>query len=512
MNALPAAAEKISPMTRLVIALLIGSAFLLGFGFLSVFMEPLLPRVSDTEASVDFWEVCDLTASGQLYVMRPVDAQRREPFSTSGEPLRNSLLPVRLGDKEGESIHPSAPMAQFYNTNRPDPLPAHEMMLFSNIGSGFEYWYLIKHSHPQTHGYFAGYQASNGRFLGYLGRNGLQSKRPNLAESIPLISGTQTVTAPPGTPGSYRAHSLPSAVEDTGSWDHQLESGRRVWLATSEGIWQYHLGERTVKTFAPISDLQALQFFIDRDRRILKIVAASAQGLRLFDENGRELSRASFPWPHDQLDRQHVIASRHVALTRSEEMILIEPQSPKNGESTQVAKVSWFDLSGKLTKQTEQTLQRYPFPNPNRPSEAIVSTSNAMESLLGGLGLTVTLLSQFNNGTPLFPSKVLPYLWVNLCLTWTFVAFLWWRQLQLGEPWTETLAWTLFLLGLGSAGFLGYLFHQPWAAAIPCESCGKRRPAGQALCPHCCRAVQKPKRLDTEIFLTAPALALAQTG
>ncbi len=511
MNLSPAPGEKLSLRSGLVTAFLLGTAFILIFFFIATFLEPLMPRVIDPNAPIGSWEVCQFTAKGQLYVLRPIDAHHREPFSVSGEPLRDQL-PARPLEKEGESIHLSAPRVQFYEQFQPEPLVAHERMLFSNRGSGFEYWHLIKHTDPKTHGYFVGYQAENGRFLGYMGQNGLQQNRPSVNESIPLLNAPRTIIAPLVTPGTYPTRSLPTAVENESSWDYQLEVGRRIWLATPEGIWQCHLGDRSVKPFASIENVLGLQFYSDSNKRTLSILAACSQGLRLFDETGRELSRADFSWPQSQVDRHQIIASREVALTQTNELILIEPETPKAKESSQITTISWFERSGKLAKQTKETMHLYEFADTNRPTEPIISATYALESLLGGLGFTSNILLHFNEGAPFIPSRFAPYFWINVALTLTLVVILWWRQLQLGTPLTHSLTWTLFLSLFGAAGFFGYLFQKPWVPAMRCETCGRRRLSEQALCPHCGQPLQKPKPLGTEIFQADPHLVLAQTG
>ncbi|MFC1587277.1 ABC transporter permease [Planctomycetota bacterium] len=74
----------------------------------------------------------------------------------------------------------------------------------------------------------------------------------------------------------------------------------------------------------------------------------------------------------------------------------------------------------------------------------------------------------------------------------------------------STVTWLLAILLLGPAGLLMLLCSYEWPAMVPCSSCGKKRSAAYAVCPHCDSRQPEPALEGTEILesISSPEPAL----
>ena len=54
---------------------------------------------------------------------------------------------------------------------------------------------------------------------------------------------------------------------------------------------------------------------------------------------------------------------------------------------------------------------------------------------------------------------------------------------------TSPGAWLVVVLLFGVLGLLAYLIARPKGKLVPCPECGKKKPIGDPICPHCGKRV-----------------------
>ncbi|MEI8229248.1 MAG: hypothetical protein WCH77_13440 [Planctomycetota bacterium] len=352
---------------------------------------------------------------------------------------------------------------------------------------------------PEPHGYFQGFQAENRKLIGYLGRNGFQENRPDPSECLTFLELDSFVISPPDS--GFGVDRFPSGQSEPQNWMYALEQNRRVWLATSEGISQVNLGTRTFQLFAPLKDVRNLFFMMDHGYQRLIFIARTPQAFHFFDESGKQIALAEYPWKEG--------SQVEIFLPDSNEPVLVDKHRGARGNDPETEVTIYrFDGQGKLIKKFDQRLVRHEISGNDTQTKPVVDIGQDAQTIMGGSQRLLDYWKNFTSKTAI-PEWTL-YDLANLLFTLIVIGMMAVRQSRYSQPWTTTIIWAVFLLLFGVGGWLGYRFSKRWPMLVNCNDCHKKRPVNQWDCPHCGKAFEKPTVLGTEILVSHERLTLAQ--
>lgn len=483
-------------------AFMLAAGFYFLLNFILIYTDPFIPRMIDKHDFLKISEKIQVTESGHYYIMRPIDQNQIEPFTPEGIRIRENTLKSSDPRIPDESINPRPPEHNFDELPKSESLPAHELKSFLNHPNILEYWYLVQHRDPFPHGYFEGFDSQTGKSLGFIGKSGLIDHCPTPDESIPLMGILKGEVSPPRSAGYYNTRSLPSIEYHPESWEFQLTSQRRVWIATPGGIQVCDLTNRTVKSFTPVQDLLFIDFIKDNNKLRNWILLRTTNTIKILDENGTQTHLAN----HKFSQKTNI----NLFPLKSGELVIVQTNPSDHGTNTIETSIYWYNDSGNLVKKKNHSLNTIVFPPKVQREVSIISINNLTQIFVGFLGGPYPDNDTVQKDGAYLPGNIAPYVWCNLGLTLTCLLLVIWRQRQSGQRYWTTLGWVAFTLVLGVAGYLGYLFHKRWPRLVACPCCFRKRPVDRIKCPACGAGFVKPQLTGNEIISPDPIRLMAQ--
>jgi hypothetical protein len=73
------------------------------------------------------------------------------------------------------------------------------------------------------------------------------------------------------------------------------------------------------------------------------------------------------------------------------------------------------------------------------------------------------------------------------------------RQTRFAVSRGQRTLWTLFVLAMGPAGWIGYRFGRTWPTLEKCPHCDRTIPRDGALCPCCHHEMPRPAPIGLEL-------------
>ena len=369
-------------------------------------------------------------------------------------------------------------------------------------------WFLVQKGTRHS-SYFAGYDKETRRPIGYIGRNGFRADVPSEDDHF-LMQDTLARSCDYDSQmyATVGRDSLTDGDSDPKMW--KSGEGFSKWMLyylVDDGLLRVDVKERTAELISKnehlVSAMMALKNptaippttaqEIRRQMPVAKVILLRmADRVVVLDCNGNTLYTYALPEAVRkapfvdflQLPDHRVLIRRQHASTDETELYWIDPDS-------QIARHERVALPGQghhaSTREIVLASCMMPFP------------------ALVGVGIVIAAFADApeESATPgdnlkkawdeYWPMSIIPCLWgVVMALLCCY------RQRKFGMP--GTWMWTVFVLLFGLPAYLGYRFHRPWPARLPCPSCGRRVPRDRVACCECSGAFPAPTQTGTEVF------------
>ncbi len=491
--------------TGLSLALLLGAGFWFVIWYASFVVEPLLPTVESNETA-GRWDIPMFTREGELHLVIPSKDQFFLNYGGQVIQMPNSARRIDpLANSPGTTIEKLAPSTEWIEYPNGVKISEGQLNSFTNGGSQMEFWYLVRNLHPRTHGYFIGYEKKSKKLIGYIGKNGLQASRPSWEESLPLTESYFGVAS--GGTTQVSPEILPTPWTESDPREFALQTNRKIWMSTVDGIWLCDLGTRSVRPVAPIQEVQGLHVMVDPKGWHQKVLARTKDGVHVFDESGKEISRVEYPFSGNDF--------LTLSLTDSGNSILVVTKYPGwVKEASRSVSILWFDATGKKIREWNQPLKYFPFEEGHfGTTKPIISTRTTVMALGG----TIVEMSRAIRRTMVsdqdwFPVEPISYRIFGAVVTIFAIAWLWWHQARNRVSKTQVMIWTGFVLLFGLTGLLGYHFHKRWPALVRCQVCGHKDFIGRTECSSCGHIDPEPAILGRDLVEAEPTLTFAQSA
>jgi|GEM_PF-6573469 len=492
-------------LTSLSIALLLASGFWFVFFYASALVEPLLPTVAGNEPTGQ-WEIPMFTREGELRLVTPSKDQLLLSHGGQTIQMPNSARRIDPHANSPETtVEKLAPNTEW--VEYPNGMTISEVQLntFINKGLKNEYWYLVRKNYPKYYGYFIGYEKDSYKLIGYIGKNGFQSNCPSWEQSLPL-TGKYLGFATGGS-AQLNPEVLPKPWTESDPMEFALQTNRKVWIGTEEGIWLCDLGARSVRPFAPVQDVQGLNVMVDPKGWHQKVVARTKERVHVFDESGKEISRFDYP----------LIGNDFLTLSLTDSgtsVLVVTKHIGWVKETKRTVSIFWFDPTGKKIKELEQPLKFLPFEEGRfRTTTPVISARTTLAALGGTFpAISRAIRESIRNDQYWMRPEPVFYRIFGAVATAFAIGWLWWHQVRNRVSKTQVVIWTGFVVLFGVTGLLGYLFHKRWPALVRCQICGHRDFTGRTECSSCGHVAAEPAILGRDLVEAEPTLTFAQSA
>ncbi len=525
-----------------------GAAFILSIGFLSLVVLGYslfgrsLPRITqETTAVYTKRDSLGISSTGKpLIVSRGRYHLEPVPLDERSQALLNQIdAGFKPGDKKGKPANLPL-VAGFYSfsflqstqneiydllqmVNNPDSTlsskqyypylnckHANEILPMSSSKNETEFWYLFLHKGPVPHAYFVGYSFSSRMPLGFIGKNGLQTRQPSLGESFHLSAFEQSIANPLAEEMTGREHYYPtprwSHVKDRRDTSKEVYSP--VWLATDEGIVECDLADRRVNVISPLKDVKKLTYFSDYEKEKSYPIAITSDQVQVLEPGGTLLAKANFPVDFHK--------NNAFFLTKLNDLIVVEDDFDfrkfQRPEPEDRLDLFWFQKNGDLKETRKITLKVTTETATHSVEIPVIQPMLLFEIVSGMSGAILDFFVDRREVREVVDNYVRRYLPWMAGATLFAMAFCFWREMRSGEGWLQTLGWLAFIALFGVSGWFGYRLHKRWPLLTRCSSCSRKRPVNQERCPHCQAAFAHPAPTVSPIVAPASVSREPQTA
>ncbi len=364
-------------------------------------------------------------------------------------------------------------------------------------------WYFVHDGMRDGGGYFAGYDRSSNRLVGYIAESGFRADPPGPKEQIPIQS-TRMRIIPSWGPSQCLIWQGRVAVKEP---PNSRIAPSRVYVPSGNRLRLVDLRTRTVRTaFEAKEPIVSFEFpargsssseppsrkpaIVIRTASNIFVLNSDHDIIRTFTIPGDSQNAHTVYW-YELRDGQALAEFR--SGRRTDGMENIEPLTLYRiaADGSTQGQTELTLRSGMLiwSRQRESTLVTYAFPSPLiLPVEQtlmglIIDGSGSLSAALG------TMLGTF------WPSLLA----VNV-LALVLAIAAWRRARAFALPGAHQVAWVVFVFLLGVPGYVGYRLHRRWPPRAACLSCHARVPHDRVVCAACKSPFPAPELKGIEIF------------
>ena len=364
-------------------------------------------------------------------------------------------------------------------------------------------WYFVHDGKPDGAGYFAGYDRSTNRPVGFVGDSGFRPDRPSPDQQFPVSSSlmaTLAIWSPSGlvNRGGQVAGSDPDASRIRESSVY-VPAGNRLRLVD--------LRTRSVSTVfetpEPIESFGLCpQETAGKDDPARQPAVAVRTTHTIVALTPRHELLGTFTVPA-KLQDSYMIAWYAIgkigALAE-----FYHPWQTDPGENLAPRTICSVAPDGTMRSQTDLTLQSgMPVWSKQQESTLLVAALPAPLVLPIAEWFFVSLINQaptISAGVRMMIESSWPSL-LGVALLGLLLSIASWRRSRaFGLPLPHQVAWAIFVFLFGIPGYAGYRLHRRWATLAECPHCHHRAPRDREACAACRAAFPAPAPKGIEIF------------
>lgn len=355
-------------------------------------------------------------------------------------------------------------------------------------------WFFVHDGKPDGAGYFAAYERTTNRRVGFIGMSGFRSSPVPAADWIPVR----------GAPKS----SAPVSIYSDHGWVLRPAPGdvppHQVYLPSGSQLRQADLAARTVttvyETTEPIESvgIPTLAYWsrghstteqpilvrttrqiheLDQRHHVIKVfnLPADVDPRRWVNwyqmKNGHAIAVVGPPWstgPQDNVSRQ--VVYRISPAGAIEEQFPLELQSGSNA--------------------------------PDKPTQAfLIFLTLPAPAIVVAIGVLLEfVIDQPPNNLAALLRDTGPSLIALVALSIVLVILVQRRSRAFGLSRRERIAWLVFVILLGLPGYVGFRLYRRWPTRQPCPNCHAPAPRDRLECAECGTSFPHPSWTGIEIF------------
>jgi hypothetical protein len=362
---------------------------------------------------------------------------------------------------------------------------------FQNPGPTPNYWYLVQEDPSTGKAYFVGYHPNSNRQIGFLGRSGFRSEKPQVDDQFDL---PQRLLVQAGlVPLARSRGDQPSSYDRDWPQQYLIDDGglRKIDL-TRQSVASVPLSGKAV-SLGQYNHLTA----VADDRRTTsepRLVVRLPDALQIMNTAAEPIRSIELAAPL----RDRMI--RVIGTTTGE--IILETWAPYDNYAPH--DVHWIGADGQVLRHEVVDIWKRPEPDGSAPYW-VVSAVMPVPLLLAAITLTDAFAHRHAHPPIEAAQRLsesmshawLPFLLVAMvCLALAVYTYRRQRTYDGSTSW----AWAVFVFLLGPLGLAGYLLARQWPPMISCEVCGKPVPRDRATCRHCAEAFPPAPRKEIEVF------------
>lgn len=354
------------------------------------------------------------------------------------------------------------------------------------------YWYLVHDGEPLGHAYFAGFDVSSKRSLGYIGLSGLSDQIPSLDKRFAI--DTRLLQN-----GNVATLGLSGVRDSDAEQDDGIAS---VYVMSGESVYKVDLLRRSVSAVAlpnkpiAVGNVRIPTPIADERRVIFKSRIAVRLPDRILLLNSDDTPSKSIALPESVRD-----VALTVYPTTGDESIL-----EKNPVSLIFpTDIFWINGQSHVVRKEQVTLYPEDLDAGRRSAwgAAIVLPTPLPYALVylvftPLLEVSSTVAPDYRSALAASLSDCWPPL-VTICLLSAALVVGCFRHHRCYEK-TGGIKWAVFVLLFGVPGLVGYWLHRRWPTMERCGGCGATVPRDRLECLACAAEFPAPVLKGIEVF------------
>ncbi len=358
-------------------------------------------------------------------------------------------------------------------------------------------WFFVHDGKPDGAGYFAGYQRTSNRRVGFIGMSGFRSGPVPAADWIPVR----------GAPKS----SAPVSIYSGHSWVLRPAAGdvppRWVYLPSGSQLRQADLAARTVTTVfetpEPIESvgIPTLAYWsTGHSTTEQPILVRTTQQIHVLDQQHHVKKLFSLPADVDRrswVDWYEIKSGQAIAVVGP----LWLTDQPDNVSRQLVYRING---DGAIADQFTVDLQI----GSSAPDQATQAFQMALAlpapAILFAIGVLVVIATDPPLSYPAAVTALLkdtgPSLIAVLALSIVLAILVQRRSRAFGLARREQIAWSGFVLVFGLPAYVGFRLYRRWPIRQPCPNCHAQAPRDRVACAECGTRFPDPSLKGIEVF------------
>jgi hypothetical protein len=360
-------------------------------------------------------------------------------------------------------------------------------------------WFFVHDGKPDGAGYFAGYERTSNRRVGFIGMSGFR-KGPVPAADWILVQGPPKSSAPVSI-YSGQAGVLRPAGGDV--------PPRLVYLPSGSQLRQADLAARTVTTVyetpEPIESvgIPTLAYWsTGHSTTEQPILVRTTRQIHELDQQHHVKKLFSLP---PDIDRRRSV---EWYVMKSGQAIAVvgplwprQPDQPDNVLRQLVYRIAG---AGAIEAQFAVDLQTGSSA-PNKTTQAfLMALALPAPAIVLAIGVLLEIASDQPQSYPAVVTALLkdtgPSLIAVLALAIVLAILVQRRSRAFGLARREQIAWSVFVLLFGLPAYVGWRLYRRWPIRQPCPNCHAQAPRDRVACAECGMRFPDPSLKGTEIF------------
>jgi hypothetical protein len=358
-------------------------------------------------------------------------------------------------------------------------------------------WFFVHDGKPDGAGYFAAYERTSNRRVGFIGMSGFRSGPVPAADWIP-VQGEPKNSAPV----SIYAHQAPVLPPATGDVPRRL-----VYLPSGSKLRQADLAARTVTTVfetpEPIDSIgipTIAYWATGRATTEQPILVRTTRQIHELDQQHRVKKVFSLP---AGFDRQSPVQWYEI---KGGQAIADVGPVWSTGQPANVLRHMVYRIKGDGTIEDQFAVDLQSGTSaPERATQAfLLALVLPVPAILFAIGLFLVIANDPPKSYPAAVTALLKDTWPSviavLALSIVLAILVQRRSRGFGLARREQIAWSVFVLLFGLPAYVGFRLYCRWPTRQPCPNCHAQAPRDRVACAECGTRFPDPSRKGIEIF------------
>ena len=359
-------------------------------------------------------------------------------------------------------------------------------------------WFFVHDGKPDGAGYFAAYERTSNRRVGFIGMSGFRSGPVPAADWIPVRGGPTS--------------SAPVSIYSGHAWVLRPAGGdvppRLVYLPSGSKLRQADLNARTVTTVfetpEPIESvgIPTLAYWsTGHSTTEQPILVRTNRQIHELDQQHHVKKVFSLP---AEVDPRSAVQWYQI---KSGQAIAVIDPLPSTGQRDNVSRqlVYRIKADGAIEDQFAVDLQAGSSAPDGATQALLLALVLPVPAILFAIGAFLVIANDPPQSYPAAITALLKDSWPSLliavlALSIVLAILVQRRSRAFGLSRREQIAWSVFVLLFGLPALVGFRLYRRWPIRQPCPNCQAQAPRDRVACAECGMRFPDPSLKGTEIF------------